>query len=116
MILGIICEWLGPSPLHNACDSAANHPTVVSHGHRPEKLRNDVWTTHLLVCMSVSGLRCKLEGWMFSGEKLTDVILWIIIDRSNDNGNGSRYRHADRQMSGPDIVSQYFPGCDRVTR
>ena len=55
MILGIICERLGPSPLHNACDSAANHPTVVSHGHRPEKLRNDVWTTHLLVCMSVSG-------------------------------------------------------------
>ena len=54
MILGIICERLGPSPLHNACDSAANHPTM-SHGHRPEKLRNDVWTTHLLVCMSVSG-------------------------------------------------------------
>ena len=55
MILGIICERLGPSPLHNACDSAANHPTVVSHGHRPEKLRNDVWTTHLMVCVSVSG-------------------------------------------------------------
>ena len=61
-------------------------------------------------------IRCKLEGWMFPGEKLTDVILWIIIDRSNDNGNGSRYRHADRQMSGPDIVSQYFQAYDRVTR
>ena len=47
---------------------------------------------------------------------MTDVMLWIIIDRSNDNGNGSRYRHADRQMRGPDIVSQYFQAYDRVTR
>ena len=39
---------------------------------------------------------------------MTDVILWIIIDRSNDNGNGSRYRHAHKQVSGPDIVSQFF--------
>ena len=46
---------------------------------------------------------------------MTDVMLWIIIDRSNDNGNGSGCRHGDRRVSGPDIVSQYFPGCDRVT-
>ena len=54
MILGIICERLGPSPLHNACDSAANLPTV-SHGRSPEKLRNDVWTTHPAVSVSASG-------------------------------------------------------------
>ena len=67
-------------------------------------------------CDKPFAIRCKLEGWMFPGEKLTDVILWIIIDRSNDNGNGSRYRHAHKQVSGPDIVSQYFQAYDRVTR
>ena len=46
---------------------------------------------------------------------MTDVMLWIIIDRSNGNGNGSGCRRGDRRVSGPDIVSQYFPGCDRVT-
>ena len=59
-------------------------------------------------CDKPFAIRCKLEGWMFPGEKLTDVILWIIIDRSNDNGNGSRYRHAHQQVSDPDIVSQFF--------
>ena len=39
---------------------------------------------------------------------MTDVMLWIIIDRSNDNGNGSGCRHGDRRVSGPDIVSQFF--------
>ena len=59
-------------------------------------------------CDKPFAIRCKLEGWMFQGEKMTDVMLWIIIDRSNDNGNGSRYRHTHKQVSSPDIVSQFF--------
>ena len=66
-------------------------------------------------CDKQCGIRYKVEGWMFPGVNKTNVMLQIIIDRAKDNGNESRCRHEDQQVSGPDIVSQYFPGCDRVT-
>ena len=66
-------------------------------------------------CDKQCGIRYKVEGWMFPGVNKTDVMLQIIIDRAKDNGNESRCRHEDQQVSGPDIVSQYFPGCRRVT-
>ena len=66
-------------------------------------------------CDKQCGIRYKVEGWMFPGLNKTNVMLRIIIDWAKDNGNESRCRHGDRQVSGPDIVSQYFPGCDRVT-
>ena len=66
-------------------------------------------------CDKQCGIRYKVEGWMFPGLNKTNVMLRIIIDWAKDNGNESRCRHEDQQVSGPDIVSQYFPGCDRVT-
>jgi hypothetical protein len=55
VILAIIYQRLGPPPLHNARDSAAI--SLPCHTATARKiLRNDVWTTHLLVFMSASGL------------------------------------------------------------
>ena len=70
-------------------------------------------------CDKQCGIRYKVEGWMFPGVNKTNVMLQIIIDRAKDNGNESRCRHEDQQVSGPDIVSQYFSGlspCDTVGR
>ena len=55
MILAIIYQRLGPPPLHNARDSAAiSLPCHTATGRKI--LRNDVWTTHLAVSVSASGL------------------------------------------------------------